>query len=133
MRRLILPTLLAAVLATGMGHAQSLEWGQAKPVSIELSNFKFTPAALTLQHGTAYRIHFANTSSGGHDFVAKEFFAGSTIDPEDQGKLKNGGIDLAGGEAVDIRLVVNQPGTYKTRCSHFMHSSFGMTGAITVQ
>lgn len=133
MRRLMLPTLLAAALAATMGQAQSPDWGQAKPVSIELSNFKFTPSTLTLQRGTAYRIHLANAASGGHDFVAKEFFAGSTIDPEDQAKIKNGGIDLAGGEAVDIRLVANQPGTYKTHCSHFMHSSFGMTGTITVQ
>ncbi|HLZ77913.1 MAG TPA: cupredoxin domain-containing protein [Sphingomonas sp.] len=133
MRRLMLPTLLATALAATMGQAQSPDWSQARPVAIDLSNFKFTPSTLTLQHGTAYRIHLVNSASGGHDFVAREFFAGSTIAPEDQGKLKNGGIDLAGGETVDIRLVANQPGTFKTHCSHFMHSMFGMTGTITVQ
>ncbi len=133
MRRLMLPTLLATVLTSTMGQTQPPAWDQAKPISIELSNFKFTPSTMTLQRGTAYRIHLANSSSGGHNFVAKEFFAGSTVDPEDQGKIKDGGVDLAGGEAVDIRLVANQPGTYKTHCSHFMHTSFGMTGTITVQ
>ncbi len=133
MRRLMLSAFCAAALAAVASQAQPPAWGEAKPVSIELSNFKFTPSELTLQHGTAYRIHFSNASSGGHNFVAKEFFAGSTIDPEDRGKIKDGGIDLAGGEAVDVRLVANQPGTYKSHCSHFLHTSFGMTGTITVQ
>ena len=133
MRRLMLSALCGAVLVAVASEAQPPEWGHAQPVSIELSNFKFTPSTLTLQRGKAYRIHFSNASSGGHNFVAKEFFAGSTIDPEDQGKIKNGGIDLAGGEAVDVRLVANQPGTYKSHCSHFMHTTFGMSGTIAVQ
>lgn len=132
MRHVIVLVLFAGALIT-LSNAQTPEWTNAQSLTVELSNFKFTPSALTLQHGTPYKIHFANSASGGHDFVAKEFFAGSTIAPEDRSKVKNGAIDLEGGETIDVRLVPNQPGTYKSHCSHFMHSSFGMTGTITVR
>lgn len=133
MRRPMVTALFAAVLATGVSNAQSPEWSQAGPITVQLSSFKFTPSTLTLQHGTPYRIHFSNTSKGGHDFVAKEFFAASTIAPEDQGKIRGGEINLGGKDAIDVRIIVNQPGSYKVHCSHFMHSAFGMTGTIIVQ
>ncbi|GAA0296465.1 hypothetical protein GCM10009087_02790 [Sphingomonas oligophenolica] len=125
--------LAPALLVAASGSAQSPDWSQARPLTIELSSFKFTPAATTLEHGTVYRLHLVNTSSGGHDFVAKEFFAGSTIAPEDRARVKGGSVDVDGGESVDIRLIPGAPGTYKLHCSHFMHSTFGMTGTITVQ
>lgn len=133
MRRLMAPALLAAALLAPMSNAQPPEWAGAQTVSVELSNFKFTPATLTLQHGVVYRLRFSNSSSGGHDFVAKEFFAAANIAPEDRAEVKNGGIDLDGKDVVEVRLVAGQPGTYKSHCSHFMHSSFGMTGTIVVQ
>ncbi len=125
--------LLAVVLGAAAVSAQTPDWSQARPLTIELSSFKFTPAAPTLEHGAAYRLHLVNTSSGGHDFVAKEFFADSMIAPEDRAKIKGGSVDLDGGESVDIRLIPGKPGTYKLHCSHFMHSSFGMTGQVIVQ
>ena len=133
MRRLMVSVLFAAALSASTSNAQPPEWASAQTVSVELSSFKFTPATLTLQHGVVYRIRFTNMSSGGHDFVAKEFFAGANIAPEDRSKVKNGGIDVDGKDSVEVRLVAGQPGTYKSHCSHFMHSSFGMTGTIVVQ
>lgn len=120
---------LAAFCTTGSLAQSPAE----QTVTVELSSFKFTPATLTLQHGRAYRFHLSNTSSGGHNFAAKEFFAASTVATEDRGKIANGKIDIAGGASVDLRLVPNSARTYKLRCSHFMHSGFGMTGTIVVQ
>ena len=137
MRRAILPFLIpalfVAVPGATTGAAQTPDWSQARPLTIELSSFKFTPASEALQRGTPYRLHLVNTSSGGHDFVAKEFFAGSIVAPEDRAKITNGGVDVGGGESVDVRLIPNRTGHFKVHCSHFLHSSFGMTGAITVQ
>jgi plastocyanin len=84
-------------------------------------------------HGHPYVIHFTNTSSGGHDFVAKDFFAAATIAPEDRSKVAKGGVSLGGGESTDVHLVPNRPGTYKSHCSHFMHSGFGMKGQVVVE
>ena len=137
MRRAMIPVLIPALFLVALGAttsaAQTPDWSQAKPLTIELSSFKFTPATATLQRGTAYRLHLVNTSSGGHDFVAKELFAGSIVAPEDRAKITNGGVDVDGGGSVDVRLVPNKTGSFKVHCSHFMHSTFGMTGTITVQ
>ena len=137
MRRAMIPVLIPALFVVALGAttgaAQTPDWSQAKPLTIELSSFKFTPANEALQRGSVYRLHLVNTSSGGHDFVAREFFAGSVIAPEDRAKISNGGVDVGGGESVDVRLIPNRAGSFKVHCSHFLHSSFGMTGTITVQ
>ena len=132
--RLITLALLsvAAIWSDGAG-AQPVDWSHAQTVDVELSSFKFTPAALSFARGVPYRLHLTNTSSGGHDFAAKELFAASTIDPEDEAKLKNGEVGLKSGQSADIRLVANTAGNYPFRCTHFMHSSFGMTGTVVVQ
>lgn len=124
--------LCLAVLAATPGQAQAPDWAGAQPVTIQLSSFKFNPAVTTLHHGTAYRLHLENSSSGGHDFVAKELFAKSLIAPSDGAKIHSGGIDVDGKESVDVRFMPQQPGTYKIHCSHFMHSTFGMKGQIVV-
>lgn len=128
MRRSILFSALLAIFASGAATAQP-----SQALTVEMSNFKFNPSTLTLKHGQSYVLHFVNNASGGHDFVAKEFFASSAISPEDRAKVKNGEIELSGGESADVHLVANTPGTYKSHCSHFMHSSFGMTGQIVVE
>jgi plastocyanin len=113
--------------------ALSAQGGGAETVSVELSSFKFTPGVLRLQHGHAYRLHLVNAASGGHDFAAPEFFAASAIAPEDRGKIASGKVKLSGKQTVDITLTPQKTGTYSLTCTHFMHSSFGMKGQITVQ
>jgi uncharacterized cupredoxin-like copper-binding protein len=125
--------MLLAVLLSQAGQAQAPDWGKAQTIAVELSSFKYTPETLTLRRGMPYRIHLTNSASGGHDFVAKAFFAESSIAAEDQAKIRKGGVELGGGESVDVRLVPNQAGSYKVHCSHFMHSGFGMKGSIIVQ
>lgn len=127
MRHFILILVLAG-FAGGAAIAQP-----PQRLTVELSNFKFTPGTLTLARGRPYVIHFVNAASGGHDFVAKDFFAAATIAPEDRAKVKNGEIELDGGETADVHLVANSAGTYKSHCSHFMHSAFGMTGTVVVE
>jgi uncharacterized cupredoxin-like copper-binding protein len=126
----VLAVLLASQWPVAALNAQG---GAAETVSVELSSFKFTPSALRLQHGHAYRLHLVNASSGGHDFSAPAFFAASAIAPEDRGKVAGGKVKLSGGQAVDIMLTPQKAGTYPLTCTHFMHSGFGMKGQITVQ
>jgi uncharacterized cupredoxin-like copper-binding protein len=121
------------ILLVGFAGGAAIAQPSSQAVTVELSSFKFSPATLTLTHGRPYVLHFVNSSSGGHDFVAKDFFANATIAPEDRAKVAKGEVELAGGESVDIHLVPNNPGSYKSHCSHFMHSSFGMTGKVIVE
>lgn len=125
--------LIVAAVSTGPSTAQPTDQTGVRPVTVELSNFKFTPSDLSLSRGVTYRIHFVNTASGGHNFVAKEFFDSSSIAPDDRAKVTNGRVELDDGQTVDVTLTPGRAGKYKVHCSHFMHSTFGMTGTITVE
>ncbi|MGZ3172271.1 MAG: cupredoxin domain-containing protein [Croceibacterium sp.] len=124
---------VAILLASQMPLAGLTAQGAApETVSVELSNFKFTPSALALQSGHLYRLHLVNAAGGGHDFSAPEFFAASAIAPEDQAKVVGGKVKLEGKQSVDVTLTPQKAGTYPLTCTHFMHSGMGMKGQITI-
>lgn len=93
-------------------------------VDIVLANFSFTPAALHLKAGQPVTLHFVNQGSGGHNFSAPEFFRAA-------GAVPGGKVDLAKGESRDVMLTP-RAGHYDVRCTHFLHTSFGMKGTIDV-
>ena len=106
---------------------------QAAPVEVVLANFSFTPAELHLHAGQSTTIHFVNTGSGGHDFTAAEFFAAATMDAANRAKVggAKGRVSLGKGQAIDVTLSP-KAGEYAVHCSHFLHSTMGMTGKIRV-
>lgn len=121
----------AAALSPAMA-ATAPDWAHAQRIAIALSDFKFTPKTLSLRHGQAYRLHLTNTGSGGHNFSAPAFFRAATIAPEDTAAIVKGGVDLKKGESREIRLIPTA-GRYKLKCTHFLHSGFGMKGQIVVE
>ncbi|PQM27933.1 copper-binding protein [Sphingopyxis lindanitolerans] len=102
-------------------------------VTVTLANFSFTPADLHLHAGQPVTIHFVNDGSGGHDFTAAEFFAAATMDAANRARVDGakGRVSLGKGESRDVTLTP-RAGTYKVHCSHFMHSTMGMTGKLVV-
>jgi len=126
--RLPLFALLSLVLTSG-AHAQEAP----QILTITLSSYAFTPSAIALKAGTPVRLHLVNSAGKSHSFMAREFFAASTVAAEDQAKLRNGEIELNDGESLDVTVTPAQPGAYPLKCTHFMHSALGMTGTITVQ
>ena len=104
---------------------------QPQRIDVELSNFKFAPTTITMTHGQPYVLHLS--SSGGHSFAAKAFFAAATMPAADRAKIQGGSVELEGGESIDIHLTAPAAGSYETHCTHFMHSTFGMTGRIVVK
>ncbi|MBB4096569.1 plastocyanin/azurin family copper-binding protein [Sphingomonas kyeonggiensis] len=99
-------------------------------IDVALSNFKFTPSTIALVHGQSYVLHL--TSSGGHSFAAKDFFAAATMPAADRAKLKDGKIELDGESAVDLHFTAPRAGSYPIKCTHLLHASFGMTGKFVV-
>jgi plastocyanin len=102
---------------------------QPAAVSIEMSNFKFTPNSIQLKAGAPITLHLRNASSGGHSFSAPAFFAAARIAPQSAAFVHDGVVDVPGGRAVDIALVP-AAGSYKLKCTHTLHSTFGMKGTI---
>ncbi|HST35726.1 MAG TPA: cupredoxin domain-containing protein [Allosphingosinicella sp.] len=117
--------MLALLLATPAAAAQEAP----RSVEIRLSNFDFTPSAIHLSAGQPVVLRLVNTAGGGHNFTAPEFFAAAR---EVHGPVQRGRIEVAGHQSVDIRLTPAR-GSYRLRCTHTLHTSFGMTGRIVVE
>lgn len=102
-------------------------------VAITLTSFAFTPEVVTLEHGRRYVLHIDNQSGGGHNFAAPEFFAAAVVAPADRAKISRGRVEVGGHDRVDIHLTAPAAGTYALRCTHFLHTGFGMSGSIVVR
>ena len=99
-----------------------------RTIEVRLSNFSFAPSAIALTAGRPVILHLVNTGGGGHNFSAPQFFAAAT---GVSGPVNRGTVEVRGHQSVDIRLTPAR-GTYRLRCSHTLHATFGMTGTITV-
>lgn len=112
--------------------AESPNWTEAKHVEIDLSDHACSPAELHLHHGVAYVLHFSNTASQSQDFSAPEFFLAADVSPDDRAKIVAGGVNLDGGQHVDVKLVTRMSGNFNARCARFMHAMPGMIGKIVI-
>jgi plastocyanin len=122
MRSLILALMLAVPAAAA---AQPL----ARTVEVRLSSFDFTPNEIHLRAGEAIVLHLVNTGRGGHNFAAPEFFAAASAVG---GPVHDGKVEVASHATVDVRLTPAR-GQYRLRCTHTMHTAFGMSGEIVVE
>ena len=122
-RLTLVSAALGAFLAIGPASAQ-----QPAAQAISVYSYGYTPKMIHLAAGRPVTLTFTNASGSGHDFTAKEFFAASKIT---SGAAPEGEIELKPHESKSITLVPSA-GAYKAHCSHFMHTTFGMTGTITV-
>lgn len=121
--------LLAALLAATPAAATD----QGERITVRLTSFAFEPSVITLHHGKHYLLHIRNDARGGHNFQAKAFFADAVLAPEERARVAGGKLELDGGEAADLALTAPAtPATYPLKCTHFLHSAFGMTGKIVV-
>ena len=102
-------------------------------VEVQLSNFKFTPPTIVLDHGRPYVLRLVNVASGGHDFTATDFFAAAVIAPADRRWVQEGEVEVPSGQVRELRLTAPTAGTYKIKCSHTLHKMFGMSGTIVVR
>ncbi|MCF8710183.1 plastocyanin/azurin family copper-binding protein, partial [Rhizorhapis sp. SPR117] len=95
-------------------------------------SFSFTPSDLRLTAGKKVVLHFANQGSGGHNFSAPDFFAAATIDPTSARLVVKGKVELKKGTSADV-ILTPKAGHYSVKCTHFLHSGFGMKGEIVVE
>lgn len=119
--------LLAVLLVVLFGAAGP----EPVTVNVVMIDYKFQPDHLTLQHGTAYRLHLENHGKETHEFTAPIFFAASKIANPDVLNREHTEIVMQPGDAKDLLVTPGPPGVYDLRCSD--HDWNGMTGGITVQ
>jgi uncharacterized cupredoxin-like copper-binding protein len=139
MRKIL--ALAAAALLAGCASSYAIE-PQLAPSSVDfagsarqqvaLSNFDFTPREIRLRAGQPYELVLTNTSSGGHDFAAPEFFAAAQVMPADAESIADGQVEVAPGSTQTVRLVP-AAGEYDLVCTHTGHALLGMHGKIVVE
>jgi len=118
--RAFLPAILLAASAPAAAQ---------QTVEVRLSSFDFAPSTITLAAGQPVVLHLVNSGSGGHNFAAPEFFAAAD---GVSGPVRDGIVEVPGHRSVDVRLTPAR-GTYRLRCTHTLHSTFGMRGTIVVE
>lgn len=106
----------------------------AQPITaaVDLTNFKFTPAQIELKANLPTILVLRNDSSGGHSFTAPAFFAAAHVDPASARLIQKGKVEVPAHATVQVALTP-VAGQYPLKCSHPLHSSFGMKGTIIVR
>jgi uncharacterized cupredoxin-like copper-binding protein len=106
---------------------------QPAPIAVRMANFKFEPRTIELKADQDYALTLINESSGGHSFSARDFFAAATVNPADVALMREGTVEVPGGQSRTIRFRAARAGTYKLKCTHTLHGTFGMRGEIRVR
>jgi plastocyanin len=125
--------IAAALTLTSAFAGPALAQPSATVISVQLSEYKFSPREIDLKAGEPYVLHLNNSGGKGHDLSAKAFFSTVSLAPGATAKVRDGKVDLDEGETADIAFVPHTPGTYEMHCGHFMHSMLGMQGKIVVR
>jgi plastocyanin len=126
-------TIVAAVglmAASGDGRAQS---AQPTVITVQLSEYRFAPAEIDLDHGQTYVLRVVNSGTKAHDLSAKAFFQTVTLAPGSASEVQDGEVELAMGESADVTFTTGAPGTYEMHCTHPLHAMLGMKGRIVVR
>jgi plastocyanin len=98
-------------------------------VQVRLSNFDFSPSEIHLAAGRPVTLTLVNSGGGGHNFSAPLFFAAAT---GVSGPVRGGKVEVPGHQSVTVRLTPAR-GSYRLKCTHSLHSAFGMNGRIVVE
>ena len=108
-----------------------IDWNAAKTVTVKMTDFDFTPAAVDFEAARPVKLVLVNNGTDRHDFAAPAFFAAAALR---QGTLApaGGSVLVEEGKSAELDLVPGAPGKYPLTCTEFLHEMFGMTGAITV-
>ena len=122
MRKIVPMLLLLAVPAAAQAPA-------GRTVEVELSSFAFTPGTIRLRAGEPVMLRLTNSGRGGHNFSAPEFFAASQ---PSGAPLRDGAIEVPSRQTIMVRVVPRR-GSYRLRCTHTLHTAFGMRGEILVE
>lgn len=127
MHRILSLALLALAGAPAAGQAP-----RPPAVSVTMVNFRFAPNPVAMRAGAPIVLHLVNNAGGGHNFTAPEFFAAASLAPESRSLVRDGRVEVPRHSAVDVALTP-AAGQYRLRCTHTLHSAFGMKGAIVVR
>ncbi len=110
------PTSAAMEKPTAIEGA--MQKGALKTVSVNGSNFKFSPAQIQAKKGDTVKVTFTSVD-GTHDFVIDELGVKSDT--------------ISGGQTTTVSFVASKAGTFEYYCSIGKHRAMGMVGNLIVE
>jgi uncharacterized cupredoxin-like copper-binding protein len=121
----------------GPALVEAADWDSHEALTIELSEYAFTPAEFTLTAGQPYIITVVNVGATKHEFTAEDFFSSVAFRKAEDasGEFKAPApreIEVFEGQQIEIYLIPTEEGTYELVCEIEGHFEEGMFGTITV-
>ncbi len=124
-------------VANAAAFVKAADWDTKKTVTIDMSEFAFTPKDITLEAGQPYVLEVVNTGTVKHEFTAEDFMRtvatrkAETTESEVKVPFFTE-IEVFAGKKAELFLIPLIPGTYKLVCEIEGHYEAGMFGTITV-
>src|SRR3989338_1794486 len=119
---LLLPLLAIVIVVSGCigqygqptTQTQVQPTGELKEFTVEGSEYKFSPASITVSQGDKVKITFKNVGSIGHNFVIGDLGVSTRVIPA--------------GSTETVKLIADRSGTFAFYCSVPGHRPVGMEG-----
>ncbi len=128
----------AGYLQNAGARVAAADWSETENVTLELSEFRFEPAALDFREGVPTRLTLRNVGDRTHTFVSEGFFKAIAAQKlvSAHGEVGNPyleTIEVRPGEEKQLYFVPVTKGSYPLECTILLHDVLGMEGQITVQ
>jgi uncharacterized cupredoxin-like copper-binding protein len=119
----VVPLFLVGLLLAGgcsRGVQAGAKTGEAQQVTVEMSEFKFDPATVTVKVNQPVRVSVRNTGATAHDWTVEG------LDRQVKALVQPG-------QTESIQFTPGRTGTFRVVCTQPGHEQAGMTGQLAVQ
>ena len=120
----------ASLALPSAARAAETDWAKARPVTVVMTEYKFTPDHLRFERGVPYRLHLENRGKEVHEFTAPTFFKTIRLHNPNVLSPASGDVVLSPGQQKDVYFIAERPGRYDLTCAD--HDWDGMIGSIVV-
>ncbi len=116
---------------------EAADWDTRQELTIELSEYAFTPSDFSLVAGQPYEIRVVNTGEVKHEFTAEDLFGSVAFRKAEDasGEFKAPSpreIEVFPGQEIEMYLIPTADGNYELVCEIEGHYEAGMFGTVTV-
>ena len=121
----------------GPALVKSTDWAKQQELTIDLSEYAFTPKEFNLTAGQPYVLKVVNQGAVKHEFTAEAFFGAVAFRKAEDASAEFKAwapreVEVFAGQQIEVFLIPTQTGTYQLVCEIEGHFEAGMFGTITV-
>ncbi len=121
----------------GAALVKAADWDKKQELTIDLSEYAFTPKEFALKAGQPYEIKVVNTGAIKHEFTAEDFFGSSAFRKAEDASAEFKApapreVEVFAGQEIELYLIPTKAGSYELVCEIEGHFEAGMFGTITV-